>query len=148
MEADGPLWGRGSADDKGAIAAQLGAVAAWLKTAGELPVNVKVLVEGEEEVGSRNLMQFFQRYKDKIQSDVIVVCDTENIEAGTPSITYSLRGIVAAMVEVQSGTMPVHSGMAGGALADAALALNVILAGCTGRTARCPSPASTTGCGR
>jgi acetylornithine deacetylase/succinyl-diaminopimelate desuccinylase-like protein len=124
---DGRLFGRGSADDKGAIAAQLGAVAAWLKTAGELPVNVKVLVEGEEEVGSRNLMQFFQRYKDKIRSDVIVVCDTENVEAGTPSITYSLRGVVAALVEVQSGTMPVHSGMAGGALADAAIALNVIL---------------------
>src|SRR5204863_6231301 len=81
----------------------------------------------EEEVGSRNLMQFFQRYKQKIQSDVIVVCDTENIEVGTPSITYSLRGVVAALVEVQSGTMPVHSGMAGGALADAAIALNVIL---------------------
>ena len=61
-------------------------------------------------------------------SDVIVVCDTENVEIGLPCITYSLRGIVELKVEVQSATTPVHSGMAGGMLADAAIALNVILA--------------------
>ncbi len=124
---DGRLYARGAADDKGAIAAQLGAIAAYLKTDGELPVNIKMLVEGEEEVGSRNLMQFFDRHKKQIHSDVIVVCDTENIEVGLPSITYSLRGIVAATVEVQSAKIPVHSGAGGGALADAAIALNVIL---------------------
>jgi acetylornithine deacetylase/succinyl-diaminopimelate desuccinylase-like protein len=125
---DGRLFGRGAADDKGAITAQLGAVAAFLKTHGSLPVNVKMLVEGEEEVGSANLMGFFQEHKQRIQSDVIVVCDTENIDVGLPCITNSLRGIVAVTVEVQSAEMPVHSGMAGGALADAAIALNVILA--------------------
>jgi acetylornithine deacetylase/succinyl-diaminopimelate desuccinylase-like protein len=125
---DGRLYGRGSADDKGAITAQLAAVAAYLQTRGNLPVNVKVLVEGEEEVGSSNLLGFFREHRDRIRSDVIVVCDTENIETGHPSITYSLRGIVAVEVEVQSAGTPVHSGMAGGALADAALALNVILA--------------------
>jgi acetylornithine deacetylase/succinyl-diaminopimelate desuccinylase-like protein len=125
---DGRLFGRGSADDKGAITAQLGAVAAFLKTHGSLPVNVKMLVEGEEEVGSANLLGFFQEHKERIKSDVIVVCDTENIEVGLPCITNSLRGIVAATVEVQSAEMPVHSGMAGGALADAAIALDVILA--------------------
>jgi acetylornithine deacetylase/succinyl-diaminopimelate desuccinylase-like protein len=124
---DGRLFGRGSADDKGAITAQLGALAACLKGTGKLPVNVKVLVEGEEEVGSRNLLGFFQEHKDRLMSDVIVVCDTENIDVGMPSITYSLRGIVALQVEVRSATTPVHSGMAGGALADAALALSVIL---------------------
>src|SRR5262245_61130456 len=91
-ERDGRLYGRGAADDKGAIPAQLGAVAAFLKTRGSLPVNVKVLVEGEEEVGSRNLAQFFQDQKQRLQSDVIVVCDTENIDTGVPSVTYSLRG--------------------------------------------------------
>src|SRR5690348_5669782 len=115
---DGRLWGRGAADDKGAITAQLGAVAAFLKTRGSLPVNVKVLVEGEEEVGSKNLLAFFREHQKRIRSDVIVVCDTENIATGLPSITYSLRGIVALLVEVQSARMPVHSGMAGGALAD------------------------------
>jgi len=124
---DGRLYARGSADDKGAIAAQLGAIAAYMKSQGSLPVNIKMLVEGEEEVGSRNLMQFFERHKEKLKSDVIVVCDTENIEVGLPCITYSLRGIVTAHVEVQSANIPVHSGMAGGALPDAAIALNVIL---------------------
>jgi acetylornithine deacetylase/succinyl-diaminopimelate desuccinylase-like protein len=124
---DGRLFARGAADDKGAISAQLAAIAAYLKTRGGLPVNVKMLVEGEEEVGSRNLMRFFDRYRQKIAADVIVVNDTENLEVGLPSITYSLRGIVAVTVEVQTAQLPVHSGMAGGALADAAIALNVIL---------------------
>lgn len=126
-ERDGRFYGRGSADDKGAIAVQLGAIAAWLKTRGSLPVNVKVLVESEEEVGSRNLDSFFKENRERLMSDVIVVCDTENIETGLPSITYSLRGIVGVQVDVESATKPVHSGMAGGMLADAALALNVIL---------------------
>ncbi len=125
---DGRLYGRGAADDKGAISAQLGAISAYMKTAGELPVNVKMLVEGEEEVGSRNLLAFFERHKERLKSDVIVVCDTENIEVGIPCITYSLRGIVTALVEVQSATIPVHSGMGGGALPDAAIALNAVLA--------------------
>ena len=124
---DGRLYGRGAADDKGAITAQLGAIAAYLKTKNTLPVNIKMLVEGEEEVGSRNLVPFFHQYRDKIHSDVIVVNDTENIEVGLPSITYSLRGVVSLLVEVETGKLPVHSGMAGGLLADAAIALNVVL---------------------
>ncbi len=124
----GRLYARGAADDKGAITAQLAAIAAWLKTKGALPVNIKMLVEGEEEIGSQNLLGFFQEHKKRLQSDVIVVCDTENLDTGLPSITYSLRGVVALQVEVQSAGLPVHSGMAGGALADAALALNVLLA--------------------
>src|SRR6516225_568435 len=123
----GRLYGRGAADDKGAITAQLGAIAAYLKTRGSLPVNLKMLVEGEEEIGSSNLLGFFKEHKERIQSDVIVVCDTENIESGLPSITYSLRGIVAVQVDVRSAASPVHSGMGGGYTADAAIALNVIL---------------------
>jgi acetylornithine deacetylase/succinyl-diaminopimelate desuccinylase-like protein len=73
-------------------------------------------------------------------SDVIVVCDTENIETGMPSITYSLRGIASALVEVQSATKPVHSGMAGGMLADAALALNVILSRLYWKNGKIPVP--------
>ena len=139
-ERDGRLYGRGAADDKGAITAQLAAVSAWLQTKGVLPVNVKMLVEGEEEVGSSNLLGFFNEHKKRIQSDVIVVCDTSNIETGLPSITYSLRGIVAAQVEVQSARTPVHSGVAGGALADAALALDVILARLYWKNGRLPIP--------
>jgi len=125
---DGRLYARGAADDKGAISAQCGAIAAFLKGRGSLPVNIKMLVEGEEEVGSKNLMKFFDLYKKKLHSDVIVVCDTENIEVGLPSITYSLRGIVAVQVDVKSADLPIHSGMGGGAIPDAAIALNAILA--------------------
>lgn len=124
----GRLYGRGAADDKGAITAELGAVAAFLKTHGSLPVNVMMLVEGEEEIGSRNLQTFFKQHRERLMSDVIVVCDTENIEVGLPCITYALRGIVAGVLEVESAKTPVHSGMAGGFLADAAIALNVLLA--------------------
>lgn len=126
-ERDGRLFGRGAADDKGAIVTQLGAIASFLKTKESLPVNVKVLVEGEEEVGSSNLQGFFVENKERLMSDVIVVCDTGNVEVGQPCITYSLRGIVALQIDVQCATKPVHSGTAGGMLADAAIALNVIL---------------------
>ncbi len=115
-------------------------MAAYLKTTKALPVNVKMLVEGEEEIGSSNLLGFFEEHKKRIQSDVIVVCDTGNIETGLPCITYSLRGIVAAQVEVQSARTPVHSGVAGGALADAALALDVILARLYWKNGRVPIP--------
>jgi acetylornithine deacetylase/succinyl-diaminopimelate desuccinylase-like protein len=136
----GRLFGRGSADDKGAITAQLGAIGAYLKTRGKLPINIKMLVEGEEEVGSSNLMGFFQEQRQRLLSDVIVVCDSENIEVGLPSLTYSLRGIVALNVEVTSARTPVHSGMAGGALADAAIALNVLLARLYWDNGRLPVP--------
>lgn len=137
---DGRLYGRGAADDKGAIVAELGPIAAFLKTRGSLPVNVKMVVEGEEEVGSKNLDQFFHQQKDRIRSDVIVVCDTENIDAGIPSITYSLRGIVAVHVEVQALQFPVHSGMGGGLLPDAALALDVILSRLYWKNGKIPVP--------
>ena len=124
---EGRLFGRGAADDKGASVAQLAAIASWLKTAGKLPVNIKMLVEGEEEVGSKNLVKFFSENRSRIQAVIIVVCDTENIRVGLPSITYSLRGIVTLLVEVKSALIPVHSGMAGGAFADSALALTKVL---------------------
>lgn len=124
---DGRLFARGAADDKGAISAFLGAIAAYRKTGNALPVNIKMVVEGEEEVGSKNLLKFFEVHKERIKSDVIVVCDTENIEVGIPSITYSLRGIVAVQVDVNTAKIPVHSGMGGGGLPDAAIALSVIL---------------------
>lgn len=139
-ERDGRLYGRGSADDKGAIVAQLGAIAAWLQTKGSLPVNVKVLCESEEEVGSRNLEGFFEANKDRLQSDVIVVCDTGNVEVGLPSITYSLRGVVGLHLEVRSAEKPNHSGMAGGMLADAALALNVLLSRLYWKNGKIPIP--------
>lgn len=136
----GRLYARGSADDKGAIVAQLGAIGAWLHSRGELPVNVKVLVEGEEEIGSRHLLEFFQKYKKLIQADSVVVCDTENVQTGLPCITYSLRGGVSAVVTVRTATGPRHSGGTGGWMPDAAIALNVILARLFWDNAKLPIP--------
>ena len=118
----GRLFGRGAADDKGAIVAQLGAIKAWLKTHGALPVNVKVLVEGEEETGSVNLIPFVRKNRKRVNADAIVVCDTGNIATGFPAITYSLRGVVSATVEVECADGPRHSGFAGGLMPDAAIA--------------------------
>ena len=126
-QRNGRLYGRGSADDKGGTIAQLASLEAWLKTRRALPVNVKVLVEGEEEIGSKNLVGFFEKFKDKIQSDVIVVNDTGNLEAGLPCITYSLRGIVEVVVEVSALKQPVHSGEGGGTLPDPAIGLSEVL---------------------
>ena len=126
-ERDGRLYGRGTADDKGAIVAQLGAIAALLQTRGTLPVNIKMVVESEEEIGSPNLHPFFQEHAQRIQSDLIVVCDTENPRTSLPGITNSLRGLVALKVTVETAQKPVHSGMGGGAAPDAALALNALL---------------------
>jgi acetylornithine deacetylase/succinyl-diaminopimelate desuccinylase-like protein len=123
----GRLFGRGSCDDKGGVVAQLASIAAFLKSDGTLPVNVKVIIEGEEEVGSPNLLSFFKANRDLLRSDLMVVTDTENVKTGTPSITYSLRGVLSMLVEVESATAPSHSGFVGGGLADAAIALNVIL---------------------
>ncbi len=124
---DGRLYARGSVDDKGGVVAHLGAIADCLQGEGSLPVNVKVIVEGEEEIGSKNLLGFFEQYRDRLQADLIIVCDTENIKEGTPSITYSLRGIVSLMIEVKSASGPKHSGFVGGAMADSAIALSQIL---------------------
>jgi acetylornithine deacetylase/succinyl-diaminopimelate desuccinylase-like protein len=121
------LFGRGSADDKGAIVAQLGAIAAYLKHNSPLPLNVKMLVEGEEEIGSENLIPFVKKNRKLVDADVIIVCDTGNVATGHPSITYSLRGVISLMVEVQTADGPRHSGFAGGVMPDAAIALNVIL---------------------
>lgn len=137
---DDRLFARGSADDKGAISAFLGAIAAYRKTGNNLPVNIKMLVEGEEEIGSKYLLKFFEAHRDRLKSDVIVVCDTENIEVGIPSITYSLRGIVAVQVDVITAKTPVHSGMGGGAVPDAAIALNAVLGRLYAKNAPLPVP--------
>jgi acetylornithine deacetylase/succinyl-diaminopimelate desuccinylase-like protein len=124
---NGRLYGRGSVDDKGGVVAQLGAIAACLQAEGRLPVNVKMIVEGEEEIMSKSLLGFFERCRDRLMADLIVVCDTENLKYGTPSITYSLRGLLSVRVEVRSAEASKHSGLVGGAMADAAIALNQIL---------------------
>jgi acetylornithine deacetylase/succinyl-diaminopimelate desuccinylase-like protein len=122
-EREGRLYARGSADDKGGVVAELAAIDAWMKSVGELPVNIKILIEGEEEDGSASLDQFIERYKSKIQADVIIIVDAENFDTKTAGLTVSLRGMIGAAVEVKTLKQPVHSGLWGGPLPDAAMAL-------------------------
>jgi acetylornithine deacetylase/succinyl-diaminopimelate desuccinylase-like protein len=124
-ERDGRLYARGSADDKAGITVHLAALRAF---DGAPPVGVTVFVEGEEEIGSPKLGDLIAKHGDTLVADVIVLADSHNVEIGTPSITTSLRGIAACIVEVRALKHGVHSGGYGGAAPDALTALCRLLA--------------------
>ena len=127
-ERDGRLYGRGSCDDKAGGVAHAHAVSAWLTTSGALPCNVRVLIEGEEEIGSPTLLAFLEAHHDELRSDVLVLADAGNWKVGVPGLTYSLRGLAAADIELRALDGPVHSGMAGGAVPDPVAGLARVLA--------------------
>jgi acetylornithine deacetylase/succinyl-diaminopimelate desuccinylase-like protein len=125
---DGEIYARGSADDKGQIFMHFKAVEAHLKQNGRLPVNMKFVLEGEEEVGSVNLDDFIRGHKADLAADVVVISDSPMFARGVPSICYGLRGLVYFQIDLRGSNTDLHSGSFGGAVANPAFVLSQLIA--------------------
>ena len=125
---DGKIWARGATDNKGQMLAHVLGVEQSLEEDGELPVNLIFLFEGEEEIGSPNLMPFLQQHKDELKCDVIAVSDTGMVAQGVPTMGYGLRGIACCEVTVKGPSGDLHSGVYGGAVANPATAVARLVA--------------------
>jgi acetylornithine deacetylase/succinyl-diaminopimelate desuccinylase-like protein len=119
------LYARGAADDKAGVVAHLAALRVF---GDDLPVSVTLFIEGEEEVGSETLPALLAEHRDALAADVIVIADSGNWDIGEPALTTSLRGLVRADIEVRTLTHAVHSGMWGGLVPDALMALSRVIA--------------------
>lgn len=125
---DGKIFGRGTTDDKGQLLIHLKAVETMLKLEGKLPVSIKFLFEGEEEVGSEALTAWLPGNKDLLACDVVLVSDSSMIAKGQPSINYGLRGLIYFQVDLETATGDLHSGSFGGGVANPINVLAELLA--------------------
>ncbi len=127
---NGNIYARGATDDKGQMLTHIKSVQAWLDTVGELPVQVKFVIEGEEEVGSESLYKLLEdpKMRERLACDVVVISDTSQFGRGHPAITYGLRGIAYFEIELRGPKQDLHSGVFGGAVANPAVALCQMMA--------------------
>jgi acetylornithine deacetylase/succinyl-diaminopimelate desuccinylase-like protein len=137
---DGEIYARGSADDKGQVFMHFKAVEAHLKQNEKLPVNMKFILEGEEEVGSVNLDEFIRGHKSELAADVVVISDSPMFARGIPSICYGLRGLVYFQIDLRGSSTDLHSGSFGGAVANPAIVLSQMLAQMKDRGGRIKIP--------
>lgn len=136
----GELYARGAADDKGQIFMHFKAIEACITQKGSLPVNIKLILEGEEEVGSENLDSFLKDHSSEYLGDVLVISDTPMFDRGVPSICYGLRGLTYCQVDLRGTTSDLHSGSFGGAVANPAFVLTQLLAQMKDRSGRIKIP--------
>jgi acetylornithine deacetylase/succinyl-diaminopimelate desuccinylase-like protein len=122
---NGRLFARGSGDNKAGVVTHYEVVKNLLET---LPVNIKIFIEGEEEIGSPYMSEFIAENREDLEADVIVIADSGNIKSGVPTITTSLRGLVDGVIVVDQQMEPVHSGLGGGVVPDAFMILSRIIA--------------------
>lgn len=127
-ERDGNLYARGATDDKGQMLTHMLSARAWLEVEGRLPVNLKYLIEGEEEVGSSSLQEFLPEQAERLAADCIVISDGAQFGPGLPAICYGLRGIAYFELRLKGPDRDLHSGTFGGSITNPANALARILA--------------------
>ena len=122
---EGRLYGRGSGDNKSGVVVHYNVVKELLN---DLPVNIRIFIEGEEEIGSPTMSDFIEQNRDALEADVIVIADSGNVKIGVPTVTTTLRGLVDAIIEVDQPMRPIHSGVGGGVVPDAFMVLSRIIA--------------------
>jgi len=137
---DGEIYARGSADDKGQVFMHFKAIEAHLKQQGRLPVNIRVILEGEEEVGSTNLDDFVRAHRHELAADVVVISDSPMFARGIPSICYGLRGLAYFQIDLRGSGTDLHSGSFGGAVANPAFVLCQMIAQMKDRGGRIKIP--------
>ena len=137
---NGNLYGRGTADDKGQTHIHLKAIESLMRVYGRLPINVKVMIEGEEEVGSKSLEDFLAKNRKKLDADALVLSDTSMLAPGVPSITYGLRGLNYFQLEITGAAQDLHSGVFGGAAPNPLTILAELIAKLHDRNGRVTVP--------
>src|ERR687894_2847132 len=136
----GEIYARGAADDKGQVFMHFKAIEAHMKQAGRLPLNIKVFLEGEEEVGSLHLDEFVRQNKSLLAADVVVISDSAMFAREIPSICYGLRGLVYFQIDLRGSSTDLHSGSFGGAVANPAFVLAQMIAQMKDRSGRIKKP--------
>jgi acetylornithine deacetylase/succinyl-diaminopimelate desuccinylase-like protein len=137
---DGKIWARGATDDKGQLYVHIKSVEAFIKSYGSLPVNVKFLIEGEEEIGSESLNLFIEQNKELLKCDAILISDTSLYAPGLPTLTYGLRGLSYLEIEVTGPNRDLHSGTYGGAVSNPINVLSGIIAKLHGKNGKITIP--------